>query len=60
MALLFASVIFFCARFSARRCIKICKNQKYFLIYLRISEIICNFAPDFKNAKRCADILIFT
>ena len=45
MALLFASVIFFCARFSARRCIKICKNQKYYLTYLHNSKIICNFAP---------------
>ena len=36
--------LFFCACFSARRCIKICKNQKYFPIYLRISKIICNFA----------------
>ena len=36
--------LFFCACFSARRCIKICKNQKYFPIYLRISKILCNFA----------------
>ena len=36
--------LFFCACFLARRCIKICKNQKYFPIYLHNSEKSCNFA----------------
>ena len=39
--------LFFCACFSARRCIKICKNQKYYLTYLRNSKKIYNFAHSF-------------
>ncbi len=41
--------LFFCACFSARRCIKICKNQKYYLTYLHISEKSCNFASHLIN-----------
>ncbi len=46
MTLLFASVIFFYVRFSAHMCIKICKNQKYFYIYLYIPKILCTFATN--------------
>ena len=37
--------LFFYASFPACRYIKICKNQKYYLTYLRNSEKSCNFAP---------------
>ena len=49
--------LFFYASFPACRYIKICKNQKYYLTYLRNSEKSCNFAPATAFIALCSWLL---